>query len=156
MTQATRKIQDSAKKQVLYVALELSKKSWKLGFSDGGASRARVVSVPGREWDRFDEAIARAKARLGLAEDAAIRSCYEAGRDGFWIDRALKQRGIESIVVDPASIEVNRRSRRAKTDRLDAEKLVSQLVRHHRGNECGAWSASPTWRMRTHVIYIET
>ena len=67
-----------------------------------------------------------------------MRSCYEAGRDGFWIHRALGARGIDNVVVDAASIEVNRLRRRAKTDRLDAVKLVTQLLRHHRGER--VWS----------------
>lgn len=138
MTEATRKTQDSADEKSLDVSLELSKKSWKLAFSDGGSRRPRVVTVPARDWDRFEAEVAKAKARFGLAGDAPVRSCYEAGRDGFWIHRALVHRGIENIVVDPASIEVNRRRRRAKTDRLDAVKLVMQLIRHHRGER--VWS----------------
>jgi transposase len=129
MTQATRKSQDNAEDRTLYVALELSKKSWKLAFSDGSARRPRVVAVPARDWDRFEAEVAKAKERFGLASEVPVRSCYEAGRDGFWIHRVLLHRGTDNIVVDPASIEVNRRSRRAKTDRLDAVKLVSQLIR---------------------------
>jgi len=67
------------------------------------------------------------KARCQLAADAPVRSCYEAGRDGFWLHRWLAAHGITNLVVDPASIEVNRRARRAKTDRLDADKLLSML-----------------------------
>lgn len=138
MTQATRKCQDSVDSPSLYVALELSKKNWKLAFSDGHARRPRVVAVPARDWDRFEAALLKAKERFGLPNDAPLRSCYEAGRDGFWIHRALLHGGIENLVVDPASIEVNRRRRRAKTDRLDAVKLVTQLIRHHRGEK--VWS----------------
>jgi len=138
MTQATRKRQDSAEEKTLYVALELSKKSWKLAFSDGSARRPRVVAVPARDWECFEAEVAKAKERFGLAIEVPVRSCYEAGRDGFWIHRVLLHRGIDNIVVDPASIEVSRRSRRAKTDRLDALKLVAQLIRHHRGER--VWS----------------
>lgn len=138
MDQATRTNQDSPGAKSLYVSMELSKKTWKLGFSDGSAQRARVVTVPARDWDRFGEEVEKATKRFKLGSGIEVRSCYEAGRDGFWIHRALLHRGIQSIVVDPASIEVNRRSRRAKTDRLDAEKLVAQLVRHHRGER--VWS----------------
>jgi transposase len=66
-------------------------------------------------------------------------SCYEIGRESFWLHRALVSRGIENIVVDAASIEVNRRDRRAKTDRMDAEKLVQQLMRYATG-ERRVWS----------------
>ncbi len=100
--------------------MELSKPSWKLAFSDGSARRPRVVAVAAREWRQFDSAVAAAKQRFGLPPDATVRSCYEAGRDGFWIHRALGVRGIANVVVDAASIEVNRRRRRAKTDRLAA------------------------------------
>ena len=138
MTQTTRQIQDNADDRSLHVALELSKTSWKLAFSDGGVRRPRVVAVTARDWRQFDAAVAAAKTRCGLPPDAPVRSCYEAGRDGFWIHRALGARGVDNIVVDAASIEVNRRRRRAKTDRLDAMKLVTQLVRHHRGER--VWS----------------
>lgn len=138
MTQATRKTQDSAEDKALNMSLELSKKSWKLAFSDGSARPPRVVAVPARDWSLLEGEVAKAKDRFGLASEVPVRSCYEAGRDGFWIHRVLVHRGIENIVVDPASIEVNRRSRRAKTDRLDALKLVAQLIRHHRGER--VWS----------------
>ena len=83
--------------------------------------------------------IQKAKRRLGLKESAEIRSCYEAGREGFWLHRALEQMGIHNMVVDASSIEVNRRQRRAKTDRMDVKKLVRQLVRYWRG-ERDVWS----------------
>src|SRR4029077_3427354 len=74
----------------------------------------------------------------GLAPSAAVVSCYEAGRDGVWIHRALPAQGFANRVVDSASIEVNRRARRVKTDRLDALKLVTMLVRVCCG-ERGVW-----------------
>jgi transposase len=64
-----------------------------------------------------------------------VVSCYEAGRDGFWLHRFLLSLGVENLVVDSSSIEVNRRSRRAKTDRLDAQKLLMMLIRHDLGEE---------------------
>lgn len=76
---------------------------------------------------------------MGLLAKARVVSCYEAGRDGFWIHRALTALGVANRVVDSASIEVNRRARRAKTDRLDALKLVRMLVRVC-GGERGVWS----------------
>lgn len=65
-------------------------------------------------------------------------SCYEAGRDGFWLYRALASRGVQNIVVDSASIGQNRRTRRAKSERLDATALVRLLLRHSAG-ERGGW-----------------
>ena len=112
MTQATRATQDSAETRTLNVSLELSKRSWKLAFSDGSARRPRVVAVPARDWGRFEGEVEKAKGRFGLPSDAPVRSCYEAGRDGFWMHRVLLHHGIENLVVDPASIEVNRRRRR--------------------------------------------
>lgn len=115
---------------MLYVALELSQKEWKLAFSDGG-QRVRTVTVAGDERvSALVRAAGLAKAKFGLPAEARVVSCYEAGRDGFWIHRQLVEAGIGNVVVDPASIEVDRRLRRAKTDRMDARKLVGQLVRH--------------------------
>jgi transposase len=79
--------------------------------------------------------IAKAKQRFGLPADAPVCSCYEAGRDGFWLHRWLRSEGIENIVVDSSSIEVNRHKRRAKSDRLDGEKLVEMLVRYALGEK---------------------
>jgi len=72
---------------------------------------------------------------------ASVRavSCYEGGRDCFWLHRHLRSVGIENAVIDAASIEVNRRLRHVKTDRLDGERLLSKLIRHHTG-ERGGWS----------------
>ena len=86
-------------------------------------------------------AIAKAKARCHLATDAPVRKCYEAGRDGFWLHRWLTGQRVANLVVDPASIEVNRRARRAKTDRLDSDKLLSMLMRYHAG-ERRVWAVA--------------
>jgi len=119
----------------LYLAIELSRKEWKLGFSDGSKPQIRKVTIEAGDLERLGKEIEKAKKRLGLKESAKVRSCYEAGREGFWPHRALTAMGIENIVVDAASIEVNRRQRRAKTDRMDVEKLVRQLVRYWRGEQ---------------------
>jgi transposase len=84
--------------------------------------------------------IARAKAHFGLPANAPVCSCYEAGRDGFWLHRYLVSRGVANRIVDSSSIEVNRRRRRTKTDRLDAAKLVTMLIRAE-GGEKQVWSA---------------
>lgn len=131
--------EDTAKKAGLYVAFELSRKKWKLGISDGKTARARVVSIEAQDWKKLREEIEKARERLGIEKDAAVRSCYEAGREGFWIHRMLVERmGIENIVVDAASMDVKRR-KRAKTDRIDAEQLVRHLIRYLRG-EGDVWS----------------
>jgi transposase len=82
--------------------------------------------------------LTESRRRLQVSATAAVVSCYEAGRDGFWIHRALGAIGVANRVVDSASIEVNRRARRVKTDRLDALKLVTMLVRVCQG-EARVW-----------------
>jgi transposase len=82
---------------------------------------------------RLEKELEKAKRRFGLPAEAPVASCYEAGRDGFWLHRQLVAQGIENRVVDSSSIEVNRRARQAKTDRLDAEKLVLMLWREVSG-----------------------
>ena len=119
------------------MALELSNKSWRLAFGDG--RKRRQVSVPAADLAKLAEAIAKAKERFKLPASARVVSCYEAGRDGFWLHRHLRSAGIENEVVDAASIEVSRRLRHVKTDRLDGERLLSKLMRHHTGARDG-WS----------------
>jgi transposase len=118
---------------ILYLAFELSHKNWKLGFSDGKMPQIRQVRIEAGDLEGLRKEIEKAKHRFGMKESNAVRSCYEAGREGFWLHRAVAEKGIENIVVDASSIEVNRRQRRAKTDRMDVEKLVRQLVRYWRG-----------------------
>ncbi|MEM9694267.1 MAG: hypothetical protein AAGA56_17080 [Myxococcota bacterium] len=125
--------------EALDVALELSKSVWKLAMSDGRqGGRPRLVDVQARDLGRLKRELETGRKQLGLGEQAPIRSCYEAGRDGFWLHRALTARGVDNLVVDAASIEVSRRRKNAKTDRLDAQKLVEQLIRHWRSEH--VWS----------------
>ena len=135
-TQAT-ETKSSASSEVLYMALELSNTKWKVLFQSG-AGRRREQTVPARDMAKLLAEIAAAKARLGLEADARVVSCYEAGRDGFWLHRALRANGIENIVVDAASIEVSRRAKHQKTDRLDLYKLMSLLLRWAAGEK--VWS----------------
>jgi transposase len=128
----------TAEASALYMAFELSEKDWKLALGDGVRSPSRYTVTAGDTAALF-ECIAKAKARCGLAPEASAHSCYEAGRDGFWLHRWLIAQGIDNVVVDSASIEVNRRARRAKTDRLDADKLLSMLIRYH-ADEPRVWS----------------
>lgn len=122
---------DSVTGGVLYLALELSDKRWKLGFSEG--SRVRVVSIAAGDWAGLHAQMDKARAKFKLAAGVRVVSCYEAGRDGFWIHRDLVHEGVDNVVVDPASIEVNRHRRRAKTDRLDVRALLRQLMRYAGG-----------------------
>jgi transposase len=123
---------------VLYIAFELADRKWKLALSDGTRAPSRHTIDAG-DVTALLACVARAKARCGVAGAAVIRSCYEAGRDGFWLHRWLLEQGIDNVVVDSASIEVNRRARRAKSDRLDADKLLAMLMRYHAG-ERRVWS----------------
>ena len=95
--------------------------------------------MPARDVPRLLLEIAEAKRKLRLPADCPVVSCYEAGRDGFWLHRWLTAHGVQNLVVDLSSIEVNRRQRRAKSDRLDAQKLLSMLWRYV-GGETKVWS----------------
>jgi transposase len=125
--------------RVLYLAFELGWNEWKLAFATGPADNPRLRSIGGRNTEAVLQEIAKAKRRFGLAADAVVQSCYEAGRDGFWLHRFLESQRIVNQVVDSSSIEVKRRGRRRKTDRLDAGKLLSMLIRWYHGEE-DVWS----------------
>ncbi len=114
----------------LCVAFELGWTKWKLAFSADFGAKPRLREIQARDRAALEKEIALAKERFDLPADAPVVSCYEAGRDGFWMHRWLTHEGLTNLVVDSASIEVNRRQRRAKNDRLDAVKLLSMLLRH--------------------------
>jgi transposase len=124
---------------VLYLALDLGATSWKLAFSVGLGQKPRIKTITARSTLSLVFEIKAAKKRFGLPEDAQVVCCYEAGRDGFWLHRFLLAEGIQNQVVDSSSIEVNRRRRRAKSDSLDAVKLVEMLIRWYNG-ERKVWS----------------
>ena len=124
----------------LYMALELGEKNWKLSLGDCHRAPSRCTVAAG-DTTAVLGAVANARARCRLGPDAPVYSCYEAGRDGFWLHRWLTEQGITNLVVDSASIEVNRRARRAKTDRLDSDKLESMLIRYHTG-ERRVWAVA--------------
>jgi len=136
-TQETLRIEDSIKEAILYIAFELSNSKWKLAFSDG--SRIRHKAITAGNLAQLQVEIDLAKRKFKMIEDVRVVSCYEAGRDGFWIHRYLESQGIENLVVDSASLEVNRRKRRAKTDRIDVRKLLRMLLRYW-GGEKQVWS----------------
>jgi transposase len=123
----------------LHLAFELGWHEWKLAFTIGHGQSPRLRTIRARDVAALQREIAKAKARFGLPADAVVVSCYEAGRDGFWLHRCLQAAGVGNVVVDSSSIEVNRRRRRAKSDRLDASKLLTMLLRYHAG-ETKVWS----------------
>jgi len=143
-TVAARTGKYSVEGPVLYLAFELGNKEWKLGFSVGFGQRPRVRAMPAGNLVDLQREIELAKKRFGLPETARVVSCYEAGRDGFWLHRYLVEAGVENLVVDSSSIEVNRRFRRAtpalaggarETDGMDVAKLLDQLMRYERGEK---------------------
>ena len=127
----------STKTAVLYMAIELSNNDWKLAFSDG--KKMRYVGMDAGKLYQLQKELGKARKVFGLNDDVKITSCYEAGRDGFWIHRYLLSCSIENMVVDSSSIEVSRRRRRVKTDRIDAKMLLVKLMRYCAG-EKKIWS----------------
>ena len=133
MNPTTRLANDNVNEKVLYMAMELSQKKWCLAFGDG--VKKRQVVIQANDLGALNGAIMKAKEKFKLPNETKVISCYEAGRDGFWIHRHLEEQGINNHIVDSSSIKVDRRARRAKTDRLDGDKLLKQLILHVRGDE---------------------
>lgn len=129
----------------LHVALDLGNTTWCFAGAPGAAVAPRVRILPARDLARLHQELTTARRHFGLSADASVVLCYEAGRDGFWLQRACGAAGITALVVDSSSIEVSRRKRRAKTDRLDATALLRLLLRHAAG-ERGQW----------HVLHVPT
>jgi transposase len=134
---------DTATQRELYISFELGDKSWKLTLGDGRRGPGRY-NVAAGDTSAVLDCVSKARARCGLSAQAKVHCCYEAGRDGWWLHRWLIAQGIDNIVVDAASIEVNRRARRAKTDRLDGDKLLAMLMRHHGGERVWSVLHAPT------------
>lgn len=131
-TQATQNNNNTGQ-ATLYMAIELSDKTWKLAFSDGSLERLRSINADEKE--NIWEEIENAKEHFRMEDEVIVMSCYEAGREGFWIHRYLESHGVKNLVIDPASVEVDRRKRRRKTDRLDAKKLLRSLMRYLWGDK---------------------
>ncbi len=129
----------------LYLAFELGNREWKLGFTTGFGQLPRERTIAAGDLPALAAEITRATQRFALAAGARVYSCYEAGRDGFWLHRALTAHDIDNLVVDSSSIEVNRRARRAKSDRLDVRKLLTMLLRYDAGD-----------RRVWHVVHVPT
>jgi transposase len=137
MTATTHSTQCSGS-QTLFLSLELSKATWRVTCSIGPGVAPRERRMAAGSATALVAELAHAKRRFGLPAAAPVRSCYEAGRDGFWVHRWLTQLGVENVVVDSSSIEVPRRARRPKTDRIDGRKLLAMLLRVA-GGERGVW-----------------
>jgi transposase len=132
-TKATRNAQDTTSEGTLFVAVELREKTGKLGFTTGPGQRPRERSGTARDQQRVLDEIAQAKRRFDLPETAPVVSCYEAGREGFWLPRFLEAHGLTTQVVDSAAMAVSRRQRRAKSDGVDVRKFLNMLIRYEQG-----------------------
>jgi transposase len=119
----------------LFVAIELSSKTWVVATYIRASDKISQYRVNGGDVERLLSLIGHLQTRTAGGSGTAVKimCCYEAGRDGFWLHRVLTQHGISNHVIDPASVHVSRRARRAKTDRLDAEALVRVLMAYARG-----------------------
>jgi len=119
----------------IFVAIELSQKSWLLTVHGPDRDRISRHKLEGGDHAGLLALIVRTKARAAekLGSVPEVVSCYEAGYDGFWLHRLLEAAGIRSFVFDAASIAVEQRTRRAKTDRIDGELLLRTLMAYLRG-----------------------
>jgi len=135
-TATTRAIEGTAIEVGLFMSFELGEREWRIAWATSLGEKPRLRTLRARDTKRLLEEIEKARSAVNARR---VVSCYEAGRDGFWLHRFLHAQGIENRIVDSASIEVNRRARRQKSDRLDAEKLLSMLLRESLG-ERDLWS----------------
>jgi transposase len=110
------------------LACDLGSTKWTLGFATAPAQRPRIRTMPAGDLVTLVQEIPLAKARLGLPLGAPVRRCSDAGREGFWLHRWLLAHEVENVVVEASSLEVNRRARRAPTDRLDVGKWLALLL----------------------------
>jgi transposase len=118
----------------VHVVFELSKAKWKLGVLLPGDEKPSIYTIDGGDLKALAGLLAAARTKAERSgKPVRVLSCYEAGLDGHWLHRWLTQQGVISHVVDPSSIEVNRRARRAKTDRIDVNKLMRAFVAYLRG-----------------------
>jgi transposase len=121
---------------LMAVAIEIAAKKWVVACTAGGKIVRKVLSEE-QSMERLDALVAevtRAASKLGLDPSAQVLVAYEAGQEGFWLMRALQERGIRAEVINPTSLQVDRRARRVKTDRVDAESLARALWRHMNGD----------------------
>jgi transposase len=158
-TATTRREFEVPAADTLCLALDLGNTTWKLAFTTSPAQPPRIRTIPARDLRQLEHELQTARARFGLTSDAPVMSCYEAGRDGFWVHRALSALGAANQVVDSASIEGIRRGRQAKSDRLDAGALLVKLMRFAHG-EARVWSVvhvpSVTDEDRSHTSNFTT
>ena len=126
----------------IFVAMELSLKNWLVAISDPLGSRVSKYSVRPGDSAKVLELIEKriSKVHRVLQEPVQVVSCYEAGYEGFWLHRVLDAAGVKNVVIDPASLLVNRRARQRKTDRIDLHRLLRALRAHLRGDKEDSFS----------------
>jgi transposase len=131
----------TASANTLHCALELSKKSWLLAIQFPDREQPSLYPLAGGDTERLMAKLTAARDRWAKTSGALpmITLCYEVGYDAFWLARFLKTRGIECLVIDPGSLQVSRRGRRVKTDRVDVKTLLRTLIAWCRG-ERHVWS----------------
>jgi transposase len=118
----------------VHVVFELSKAKWMLGVLLPGSAKLSRYTIAGGDLVALAKRLSEVRAKAGLCgKPVRILSCYEAGFDGHWLHRWLTQQGVINHEIDPSSIEVNRRARRAKTDRIDLEKITRGFLAYLRG-----------------------
>ena len=126
-----------AEDSTLYVAIEINRKSWVAGIKSPASERIGLHSLGAADIEALEDLIERhrAKAERSLGREVRVLYCYEAGYERFWLARWLDQvMSVETVVLDPASLLVNRKAKQRKTDRIDATKMVRALLAHDRGN----------------------
>ncbi|HEY7298835.1 MAG TPA: IS110 family transposase [Xanthobacteraceae bacterium] len=125
----------TANNGTIYLALELSRRTWLVTMYSPDRDRISQYKVDGGDHAGLLKLIAKIRARAAqkLGFEPAVVSCYEAGYDGFWLHRLLTAAGITNYVFDPASIAVEQRGRRAKSDRIDGKQLLRTLRQHCAG-----------------------
>jgi len=117
-----------------YLVFELSRAHWKLGVMLPGSAKMSRYTIAGGDIQALASRLAEIRAKAGReGKPVRVLSCFEAGLDGHWLHRWLTDQGVMSYEVDPSSIEVNRRARRAKTDRIDLEKMMRTFLAYVRG-----------------------
>jgi transposase len=118
----------------VYVVFELSKSKWQLGVMTPGAQKMSRYRIEGGNLAELSHVLAKVRAKAEQqGQPVRVLSCYEAGLDGHWLHRWLTDNGIVNSEVDASSIEVNRRARRAKTDRIDLALLMRAFLAYLRG-----------------------
>ena len=138
--------------QIIYLAIELSSSSWLIAYRVPRNDKAKLHRLEAGDGAGLLAFIAGLRHRLDPSDDAStlVVSCFEAGRDGFWLHRLLTAHGVINQVVEPTSILVTRGARRAKTDRLDSVGLLRVLAAKFAGDPgvAGPWSCRP-WKRKT-------